>query len=102
MNAILLETERWQTLPADFTLLRTYPNPFNPSTTIEFTAPQSGLVTLTVYDLIGREVVTILNRRMDAGRHLIQWDASHVSSGVYFVTMESGDFRQVRKVTVLR
>ncbi|MFQ6676475.1 MAG: T9SS type A sorting domain-containing protein, partial [Fidelibacterota bacterium] len=102
MNAIVLETEDSRSLPEQFALLKVYPNPFNPATTIEFSVPRGGLVTLTVYDLLGREVETILSERMDAGYHAVQWNAGDVSSGIYVVTMEAEGFRRVRKLTVLK
>lgn len=71
-------------------------------TTIEFSIPQSGSVTVTVYDILGREAETILNKQMDAGHHKLQWNASNVPSGIYFVRMQSGNFNQVRKISVLR
>jgi parallel beta-helix repeat protein len=89
-------------VPISYNLYQNYPNPFNPSTTIRFSIPQGALVQLTVYDILGREVETILKRNMDPGHHMVQWDASHVASGIYFVRMVSGDFRQTRKVMVLR
>lgn len=110
MNAIILETERSETLPGRYVVMRTYPNPFNPTTTIDFSVPLSGIVTLRVYDLLGREVETILNRWLDAGNHTVQWNATGVPSGIYFVKLQTADrstdlgqgFTQVRKVTVLR
>jgi len=82
--------------------LKNYPNPFNPSTTIEFSVPQSGLVILTVYDLLGREVTRLVDSWHEAGRHSVDWIARDVPSGLYFVRMESGSFSQVRKGVVLK
>ena len=64
--------------------------------------PQSGIVKLDVYDVLGREVETILNRYMQAGHHKAQWNASDVTSGIYFVRMQSGSFSQVRKGMVVK
>lgn len=89
-------------LVSDYKIHSIYPNPFNPATTIEFSIPQSGQVTLTISDILGREVETILHQNMDAGRHRIQWNASNVPSGIYFIRMKSGSFSQVRKGMVLR
>ncbi|MFQ6616508.1 MAG: T9SS type A sorting domain-containing protein [Fidelibacterota bacterium] len=89
-------------VPESFVLHQPYPNPFNPSTTLEFSLPQAGLVTLTVYDLLGGEVETIVNQRMRAGNHTVRWKAGNIPSGIYFVTMESDGFLEARKVTVLR
>lgn len=94
--------EEDQIIPEKFALHHPYPNPFNPTTTIEFSLPNSGLVSLNVYDILGRKVETILNQHMDAGTHKLQWDASNVPTGIYFVSMVSGNFTQTRKVMVLK
>ena len=74
----------------------------NPTTTIEFSIPVCELVTLTVYDILGREVETILNQHINVGTHYIQWDGSNVSTSIYFVRMESGEFNQTRKMMMLK
>ena len=89
-------------IPIQYALKQNFPNPFNPTTTIEFSIPQSGFVTLTIYDVLGREVETILNEYKDIGHHKLQWNASEVPSGIYFMRMQNGDFSQVRKVMVVR
>jgi len=95
--------------PAVLGLTGCYPNPFNPQTTIEFSIPRSGVVALKVYDMLGRQVETILNEYRDIGHHKLQWNASNVPSGIYFVRMlhrslseTSDSFNQVRKVMVVR
>ena len=89
-------------IPQRFRLDQPFPNPFNPTTTIEFLIPKSGLVTLTVYDVLGREIETILNQHIQAGHHKVQWNASDVPSGIYFIRMQSGDFSQVRKCIAVK
>jgi len=89
-------------LPPSFQLEQNHPNPFNPAITIEFSLPTSGQVILTVYDILGRELERILNQHMDAGTHNLQWDASNVPTGIYFVKMVSGDFSQTRKMVLLK
>ena len=89
-------------LPSEFVLYPAYPNPFNPSTTIEFSIPKSGWVTINAYGISGREVLTIINQYMDVGHHTVQWNPSDVPSGIYFIMMVSGEFRQTRKATVLK
>ncbi|MFQ6674943.1 MAG: T9SS type A sorting domain-containing protein [Fidelibacterota bacterium] len=89
-------------IPARYELNRIFPNPFNPSSTIEFSTPRAGPVVLTVYDLLGREVATLLNRELTAGYHKVHWNAGTVPSGIYLVRMQSGDLIQTRKVTVLK
>lgn len=86
----------------NYSLSQNYPNPFNSATTIEFSLPTSGLVTLSVYDILGRKVETILNQRMDAGHHSVQWVAPNIPTGIYFMRMQSGNFSRTRKVIVLK
>ncbi len=78
------------------------PNPFNLRTILRFPLFMKGRVTITVYDVLIIEVETILERNMDAGYHKAEWNASDVPSGIYFVRMQSGDFKQVRKCMVVR
>lgn len=85
-----------------YDLLQNFPNPFNPSTTIRFEIPASEFVTLKIYDIMGREVSTLLNQKLDAGVHEITLNGSLMSSGVYFYKLQSGDFNQVRKMTLLK
>ena len=102
-------------VPEDFVLYQNYPNPFNPTTTIEFSLPDPSLVTLKVYNVLGQEVATLLNHEsMDDGEHDAEFDASQLSSGVYFYRLvaegvlnaEDGtigkNFTQVRKMLVLK
>ncbi|MCH8010807.1 MAG: VCBS repeat-containing protein [Candidatus Marinimicrobia bacterium] len=89
-------------IPTVFALHLNYPNPFNPVTTLRYDLPERAEVVLTVYDILGREVETILNRHMDSGYHTVQWSAGNVSTGIYFVRMESGNFTQTQKVMVLK
>ena len=79
-----------------------YPNPFNPTTTIEFSIPQSEFVTVKVYNIVGNEITTLINDELSIGNHSIQWDGSHRPSGVYFVKIESGGFVQTRKMVLLK
>jgi hypothetical protein len=88
--------------PAIFELRQNYPNPFNPSTQIAFSIPASGLVTLKVFDLLGREVATLVNGQMDAGLHFAQWDAKNTASGRYLYKLEAGGFTQTRGMMLLR
>jgi hypothetical protein len=89
-------------LPKDFLLQSNYPNPFNPSTTIEFALPKSAFVTLKVYNLLGEEVATLVAEQRSAGIHKLNWDARGLASGVYLYRMEAGDFVQVKKLILMR
>ena len=87
---------------AKFNLAQNYPNPFNPATTIRYQLSQSGFVSLKVYDLIGREVATLVNGQKPAGSYNVNFDASSLTSGVYFYRLKAGNFRQVRKMLLVR
>ncbi len=89
-------------LAQSFELEQNYPNPFNPTTTIEFALPQSGEVKLKVFDMLGREVATLIDDRKNAGRHKVQFDASSLSSGVYFYRLKAGDKAQINKMTLIK
>jgi protocatechuate 3,4-dioxygenase beta subunit len=89
--------------PANFELYQNYPNPFNPTTTIEFTIPANGRVVLKVYDLLGREVATLLDENRKAGVYQqTVFDASKLSSGIYFARLESGGRQLLKKMLLLK
>ncbi|MFQ5627366.1 MAG: LamG-like jellyroll fold domain-containing protein [bacterium] len=93
--------------PAYFQLEQNYPNPFNPSTTFRYALPHASGVVLAVYDLIGRRVINLVNEQQPAGWHQVQWrgvdrNGMQVSSGFYFVRFAAGDFRQTRKILLLK
>ena len=87
---------------AQFSLHPNYPNPFNPSTIIEFQIPNSGFVTLKVFDVLGRTVRTLLNEQKDAGRHRASFDATGLPSGVYVYRVQAGSYAASRKMILLR
>lgn len=86
----------------DFTLYQNFPNPFNSETVIEYVLPRSADVRLSVYDILGRGVSVLVNERMAAGVHEVKFDASGLSSGVYFYRLTAGSFVQTRKLLLLR
>jgi lysophospholipase L1-like esterase len=86
---------------AGFTLEQNYPNPFNPRTTIVFETPKSSEVTLSVYDILGREVSVLVNERMGAGVHEATFDASGLATGVYLYRLQAGEIMQTKKLMVL-
>ncbi len=88
--------------PIEFSLSQNYPNPFNPSTTIDFTLAQKGQVVIKVYNLNGEEVFTMMNEEREAGYYSLQFNASNLSSGVYFYRMVSGKFTMTKKFMVLK
>ena len=89
-------------VPTRFELAQNYPNPFNPSTKIRFTIPEAGLVTLKVYNLLGEEVATLLNEEQTTGVYEVTFDARQLSSGIYFYTINSGDFVASKKMILLK
>lgn len=89
-------------LPTSFSLNQNYPNPFNPTTTINYSVPKSGFVTLKVYDVLGREVTTLVNENKPIGNYSVQINASKLVSGIYFYRMQAGDFVQTKKLILLK
>ncbi|MBD3168535.1 MAG: T9SS type A sorting domain-containing protein [candidate division Zixibacteria bacterium] len=89
-------------VPTTTALGQNYPNPFNATTTIPFTLENSGHVTVTVYNLSGQVVETLADGVMDAGQHTVSWDASSVASGVYFYTLETGEYTTAKKLNLLK
>lgn len=89
-------------LPSEFALLQNYPNPFNPETTIRFDVRESARVVLKVYDMMGREVLTLVDAEYEQGRYGIAFDASRLSSGLYFYRIQMGGFCDTKKMVLLR
>ncbi len=88
--------------PIGFVLEQNYPNPFNPATTIRFELPRSSHVCLRVFDPLGRKVATLLDSQINPGTHDVDWNASNISSGVYFYRLEAGEYTETRKLIILR
>lgn len=95
-------TVKNSTIPEHYFLSQNFPNPFNPGTTIEFTLPKREVVTLTVYDVLGNEVATLIGEVMDAGFHKIKFNADRLSSGVYIYKITAGSFVKTKKMIMLR
>ena len=89
-------------LPQNFVLEQNYPNPFNPSTTIRFTLKSYTQVTLKIYDLSGREVITLVDGRLNAGEHAVRWQTNSIASGVYAYELKAGGFVEAKKMILLR
>lgn len=94
--------DRDSTVPGDYALHQNYPNPFNPSTNISFTIPVTGNVQLSVYNVLGQRVSTLLNGPMSAGSHTVNFSASRLSSGVYLYQLRAGDFVQNRTMLLIK
>lgn len=89
-------------LPSTFALKQNFPNPFNPSTNIHYELPREEFVTLTVFDLLGRKVATLVNERQPGGYHSVAFDAGKVSSGLYFYRLTAGTFADIKKMMLIR
>jgi hypothetical protein len=99
--------DRGGSAPSQNRLMQNYPNPFNPSTKIEFELKAAGPVKLLLYDLMGRRVAVLADGRRDAGRHTLTWDGRDssgrtVSGGIYLLRIEAGNFRQTKKLMLLK
>jgi hypothetical protein len=99
---IALATPSAAIVPTEFALHAPYPNPFNPTTTIRYDVKETGLVSVRVFDLLGREVATLVHDIVPPGSYSVDWDATHLPSGFYLCQMETGEFMQVRKLVLLK
>ncbi|MBI5021839.1 MAG: T9SS type A sorting domain-containing protein [Ignavibacteriales bacterium] len=86
----------------NFQLFQNYPNPFNPQTKISFSVPKESFITLKVYDVLGREVATLVQDKKQQGEYTVTWSANNVPSGVYFYKLSAGDFIQTKKMILMR
>jgi hypothetical protein len=91
-----------ETIPDKLILRQNYPNPFNPATTISYSISEPATISLKVYDILGKEVITLLNEYQTSGNYKIEFDASSLSSGVYFYKMEAGAFSEIRKLSLIK
>ena len=94
-------------IPREFALYQNYPNPFNPTTSISYDLPKNEFVSINVFDLMGRELKTLVNKEQVAGFRSVKWDATNnlsqpVSAGMYIYTIQAGNFRQTRKMVLLK
>jgi photosystem II stability/assembly factor-like uncharacterized protein len=89
-------------IPKDFTLYQNYPNPFNPTTNIKFSIPKAAFVTLAVYDMLGREIQTLVSENLSPATYEVKWDAAQFSSGIYFYKLLTSDFALVKKMSVIK
>jgi flagellar hook assembly protein FlgD len=94
-------------VPKEYRLYDAYPNPFNPTTILRYDLPQNSMVTITIYDMLGRAINTIVNEVQEAGHQSIIWDGTNssdnrVSSGVYIYQMEAGNFHSIKQMILLK
>ena len=89
-------------IPTEFDLTQNYPNPFNPSTTLAYSIPKESHVSLKIYDVMGREVVELVNGKQTAGAYSVEFDAASLASGTYFYKLTAGEFVSVKKMVLLK
>ncbi len=89
-------------IPFKFELMQNYPNPFNPETNISFIIPKASFVIITIYDILGRNVQTLMSEELNAGVHSINWNASNFPSGVYFYNIQAGNFTETKKMILIK
>lgn len=100
---VVTDVEKLNTeIPSDYILEQNYPNPFNPSTSIRFSIPEAGIVSLKVFNLLGEEVASLLNEEKLAGNYEVSFKASDLSSGIYFYSISSNNFTQTKKMIYLK
>ena len=89
-------------LPEKYAMHQNYPNPFNPTTKIKFDIPKNGIVKLTVHDVLGRQVSTLVNNDLTAGRYEVEWSAGGYSSGIYFYRIEAEGFVETKRMMLVK
>jgi len=94
-------------LPESFSLFQNYPNPFNPATKIQFSIPplkgdRGRIITLIIYDILGREIQTLVNEQLQPGTYEVEWDGSSYASGVYYYTLSADEFTQTKRMVLIK
>jgi len=97
-----VEIEHTQGIADRFSLAQNYPNPFNPTTTIEYNLPKSEFVTVKIFNLLGQELETLVNEQQGVGKYTLRFDASRLTTGVYFYRLQAGSFTEVRKMLLVK
>jgi parallel beta-helix repeat protein len=102
LGSHLVGVSRELNSPKEFTLHQNYPNPFNPSTKIKYSVPQTSQVHIKVFDVLGNEIETLVNEEKPTGSYELKWNASKLSSGIYFYQLKAGEFLQTRKMILMK
>lgn len=102
LYGILVGVKETEARPVGFSLYQNYPNPFNPTTTIEYALPRRSHVTIALYNTLGQHIATLVNSDIDAGYHSVPFDASGLSSGVYFYRLQAESFVDTKKLLLVR
>jgi hypothetical protein len=101
-NSTSVEFNQIRTVPANYHLLQNYPNPFNPTTVIAYELPVASHAILKIYDIVGRDVATLVNEKKEAGRYDVRFDASRFASGIYFYKLQAGNFSSLKKLVLVK
>ena len=112
VNGIMVENARWSTtvginkigseIPTVYQLFNNYPNPFNPATKIKFDIPENTFVNLSIFDILGREVTNLVNKKLNAGSYESVWDASSLNSGIYFYRLKTESYTSTKRMVLLK
>ena len=102
VNVTVVTSSELENLPTEFSLNQNYPNPFNPTTVINYDIPEATNVVLTVYNMLGQKMTTLVNENKSAGRYSINFDATLFSSGVYIYRLEAGQFVSTKKMMLIK
>ena len=102
IKLVNIESETINELPDRYSLAQNYPNPFNPSTTISFSLPTKEFVTLKIYDVLGKEIATLVNEELPGGKYSKHWNAEGLSSGIYFYNLTAGNNSNVKKMLLIK
>lgn len=89
-------------IPKEYSLLQNYPNPFNPTTNIRFDLPKNGFVTLKVYNMLGKEIATLISKNLNAASYVVDFNAAELPSGIYFYKLQAGDFTSIKKMSLIK
>ncbi len=101
-DALLSVERNGENIPSVFSISQNYPNPFNPATVINYQLPMNSKVTLKIYDVVGREVAALVNDIQNAGNYTVTWNASNISSGVYFYQIQAGNYTATKRMILMK
>ena len=96
------EEEKFDELPTDYSLINNFPNPFNPSTKIRYSIPQSSKVVIKVFDILGNEIETLIDEQKPIGTYELTWYAENLPSGIYFYRLQAGTFVETKKMILMK
>ena len=101
-NEVLPVSEELVEIPTTYKLFQNFPNPFNPTTTIKYSIPKSGIVSIKIYNTVGEQVASLVNKEQEIGNYEIKFDATFFSSGIYFYQLKSEDFIETKKMILIK